>query len=90
MSSESRCSEASTPAGEETFKIGSPWLRSRTPPYTVGRKPLDQFADPPLMPLPVDITTNAGKSLVSAPSPYNTQDPRLGRPGCPNPVLKKI
>jgi len=32
-------------------------------------KPLDQLAAPPLMPEPVLITTNAGKSLVSAPNP---------------------
>src|SRR5579883_1752429 len=56
----------------------------------VGRKPLDQLAEPPLMPLPVDITTNAGRSRVIEPSPYNTHDPRLGRPGCAKPVLKKI
>ena len=30
---------------------------------------LDQFAAPPLIPLPVDITTNAGRSWVSAPRP---------------------
>ena len=28
---ESRCSRASTPGGLETFKIGSPWFRRRTP-----------------------------------------------------------
>ena len=28
----------------------------------VGRKPLDQLAAPPLMPVPVDITTKAGNS----------------------------
>ncbi len=42
------------------------------------------------MPLPVDITTKAGRSLVSAPRPYVTHDPMLGRPGCEKPVLKKI
>src|SRR5579871_2779263 len=56
----------------------------------VGKKPLDQLAEPPLMPLPVDMTTNAGKSRVIEPRPYSTHEPRLGRPGCEKPVLKKI
>ena len=46
-----------------------PWLRSRTPVNVVGRKPLDQLAVPPLMPLPVLMTINAGRSRVSAPRP---------------------
>jgi hypothetical protein len=44
-------------------------------------KPLDQLAAPPLMPEPVDMTTKAGRSSVSAPRPYTTQEPKLGRPG---------
>jgi hypothetical protein len=35
----------------------------------VGRKPLAQLAAPPLMPLPVDMTTKAGRFSVSAPRP---------------------
>jgi hypothetical protein len=46
-----------TPGGLETLRIGSPELRNRTPAYTVGRNPLDQLADPPLIPDPVDMTT---------------------------------
>src|SRR4051812_4270616 len=42
------------------------------------------------MPEPVDITTKAGSSCVSHPSPYVTHDPSEGRPGCEKPVLKKI
>src|SRR5438270_6708530 len=52
--------------------------------------PDDQFAAPPLMPAPVDMTTNAGRSLVSAPRPYVTQEPMLGLPGCEKPVLNRI
>ena len=43
------------PAGLVTLRIGSPWLRKRTPVWIVGRKPLDQLAAPPLMPLPVEL-----------------------------------
>jgi hypothetical protein len=75
------------PSGVLTFRIGSPVLRNRVPEWTLGRKPLLQQAAPPLIPLPVLITTNAGRSRVSAPSPYVIQDPMLGRPGCENPVF---
>lgn len=61
--------------------MGSPWFLNRTPVYPVGKKPLDQLALPPLMPDPVLITTNAGRSFDSAPSPYVTHDPMLGLPG---------
>src|SRR5260370_1445425 len=53
-------------------------------------RPRAQLARPPVIPEPVDMTTTAGKAPVSAPMPYVTDDPMLGRPGCEKPVLKKI
>jgi hypothetical protein len=41
------------------------------------------------MPVPVDMTTKAGRLRVTAPSPYSTHEPRLGRPGWAKPVFKK-
>src|SRR5262249_3520813 len=84
------CNCGSNPGGLDTLRIASPWFRRRTPVYRLGKKPLDQLAAPPLIPDPVDMTTKAGRSLVSAPIPYVTHDPMLGRPGCEKPVLKKI
>ena len=38
-------------------------------------------ADQSGLPLPTEtITTNAGKSLFSLPSPYDNHEPKLGRP----------
>src|SRR5262249_20415284 len=84
------CNGGSNPGGLDTLRIASPLFRRRTPLYRLGKKPLDQFAAPPLIPDPVDMTTKAGRSLVSAPMPYVTHEPMLGRPGCEKPVLKKI
>ena len=42
-------------------------------------------------PLPCDIsTTNPGRLSVSAPSPYNTQEPMLGRPVMIEPVFMNV
>jgi hypothetical protein len=42
------------------------------------------------MPLPVLMTTKLGRSRDSAPRPYVTHEPMLGRPGCEKPVFMKI
>ena len=65
------------PGGQPWGWLYNGWLV----PEIGSKKPLDQSALPPLNPLPVLITTNDGRSSVSAPSPYVTHDPKDGRPG---------
>ncbi len=89
-SSESRCKlRVDARAGCRRRGSGRPGCGTARRYKRVGRKPLDQLAAPPLMPLPVDITTKAGRSVVSAPRPYVTHEPRLGRPGCEKPRVEK-
>src|SRR3954467_15385567 len=79
------------PFGFERYMTGSPVFRNMTPWYMDGRNPAPQFDAPPLVPfVPVENTTNAGKSLDSLPSPYVVHAPKLGRPNCWLPVFIMI
>ena len=68
------------PGGFDRYSTGSPELRNTTPWYVDGRKPLDQFDVPPLVPTPEPSTTNPGRFCDSLPSPYSTHAPMVGRP----------
>src|SRR5215213_2495475 len=82
-SSVSRWTSLSTPVGFERKSTGSPCPRKGTPWYAVGRKPLPQLLEPPLVPFcPVEKTTYPGRFCDSLPSPYVTHEPMLGRPNC--------
>src|SRR6478752_3394551 len=81
-----------TPGGFCTYSTGSPTCRSTTPEYLLGRKPLDHirvnnaWAAAPDFQFGVR-TTNAGRSLLSQPRPYDSHEPRLGLPGTSAPVI---
>ncbi len=91
VSSDSRCKARSTPRGFDRYSTASPLVRSWTPSYKVGRKPLPQFELPPLGPfLPELNTTKPGSSCDSLPNPYTAQEPKLGRPNNCEPVFIMI
>src|SRR5262245_5527739 len=83
--------DLSTPSGLDRYRTGSDPLRNRTPWCWLGKKPLPQRREKigwsVLFPLPWEIwTTNAGRFWLRLPIPYDSQAPRLGRPGCCDPV----
>src|SRR5262245_19240540 len=69
--------------------------RKATPVYLLGKKPLDHirvkraWAAAPELHVGVS-TTNAGRSLLSLPRPYASQEPRLGLPGTSLPVITNV
>ena len=83
------------PGGSERFRTGSPTLRNFTPWWFEGKKPLPQSRSQsgcaPESDDPRDtMTTNAGKSLFSVPSPYEIHAPMLGRPASCAPVVRNV
>src|SRR5947209_8726315 len=91
VSIESRWIPELRPAGFLMYNTGSPFELNFTPWNLLGRMPADHCRAAMgciWPPLPEDIsTTNPGKLSVSAPSPYNTHDPMLGRPVMIEPVF---
>ena len=70
-------------------------LRRATPESFVGRKPLAHIREKiawPLLPAGKRgvNTTNAGKSLFSLPSPYDSHEPIDGFPGTSLPVMTNV
>ena len=78
-----RRSSREMPAGSARLITGSPCERNCTPWCRPGRKPLCQYFDSKRLPAragPESSTTNAGMFAFSVPSPYDSHDPRHGRP----------
>src|SRR3954468_10514667 len=74
-----------TPAGLLMNIIGSPADRKETPEYSPGKTPDDQSRPEIACTCSVLLglamsTTNVGRSWFIEPRPYETQEPRQGRP----------
>src|SRR4029434_7974670 len=77
------------------YRTGSPTLRNATPVNLDGRKPLFHMRVKRAWALAFDdhvgvSTTNAGRSLLTLPKPYESHDPMLALPGTSLPVITNV
>ena len=87
-----RRSSMSTPSGLRKYNTGSPLPRNATPLNRVGKNPLPHIRLYKACALLSEgnrgvKTMNAGRSLLSLPSPYASHEPKLAFPGTSEPVI---